>query len=343
MKTQRQLLKISSITPVSDHVRCYRLTEANGGKLVPFLPGQYLNLFYSIGDARTSRPYSIASSPQEAEEHGYYDLYIHGGGSFTSEWLFHNGYEGMTIEASAPEGNFCLDPAALPKKVIGISGGMSVTPLRSMARAVGDGTLKDMELTLFCGWDRHEDALFYREFKELEAQCSQFHAVFLSRDDVAEGFEHGRMTLRLLQAYTDPEESVFFLCGPESMYRSLKGEFRPLGIPAHQYHYELPGEVKAGAAGTEKVIRKKLFTLSIVDEEGKTSIPLRSDETILIALERAGIPTQARCRSGQCGYCGAKLLSGQVFVPERWKRKETDDVLHPCCSFPLNDLEIRLS
>jgi len=65
-----------------------------------------------------------------------------------------------------------------------------------------------------------------------------------------------------------------------------------------------------------------------------------------VALERAGFGTEARCRSGRCGYCDAKLNFGSVFVPEYWRDQEQNkdgDVIHVCCSFPTSDIEITLT
>ena len=343
MNKQHQLLQIAAITPVSLWVSCFRLIRADGAKPAAFFAGQYLNLFYSIDGARTCRPYSIASSPKEALESGWYEVYIHGGGSFTSAWLFRNAFVGMQIESSMPEGEFCLDPAGGLKRVIGISGGMSITPLRAMARAVADGTL-DLDLTLFCGWDSREDVLFYEEFRQLADACPRFRAVYFLKDGGAAGFEPGYVDLERIQRYADCRDAAFYLCGPGEMYQALERSLKPLHIPADRYHIELPGEVKAGFPGTGPVLQGETFHLTAHLWGETHQISMRSDETVLVALERAGINAEPRCRSGHCGYCGARKLRGRVFVPDRWSRVrpdgEPEDLIHPCCSFPLSDLEI---
>lgn len=344
MNKQKQLLKIASITQINPWVRAFRLVSAAEGEpLAPFQAGQYINLFYELEGATTCRPYSIASSPREAEE-GYYEVHIHGGGPFTASWLFAFGKVGMTIEGSVPEGDFRYLPQRDRKKVIGISGGMSVTPLRSVARAVADGTL-DIDFTLFCGWDSWEDALYYDEFMALSQSCPNFRAIFVLANEEREGCETGFVSLDLIRRYTDPAGACFFMCGPAAMYETLDRELAPLNVPSACYHKELPGEVKYGAPGTEHLPRES-YTLTVRDGQTVCSVKLRSDETVLVALERAGLRPEARCRSGHCGYCEAKLLSGQVCVPQRWKDEENtperEQGFHPCCSFPLSDLEIEL-
>ena len=67
---------------------------------------------------------------------------------------------------------------------------------------------------------------------------------------------------------------------------------------------------------------------------------------MLIALERAGLAPPAQCRSGICGYCRSRILGGSVYVlPGSDGRREADrrlGYMHPCSSYPLTDLEIRL-
>ncbi len=67
---------------------------------------------------------------------------------------------------------------------------------------------------------------------------------------------------------------------------------------------------------------------------------------MLTAVERAGIKAPSHCRSGECGYCHSRLVSGDVFVPESTdERRRADTVfgyIHPCVSYPLSDLTIEL-
>lgn len=175
MDHTKQLLRISDIAAAAPDVLRYRFTAAEG-KLAPFLPGQYICLYYEIDGTTTGRPYSIASSPREAEEGGYYDLFIHVGGSFTSRWLGQHGTVGTTIRASHPLGEFCITPET-PRKIVGISGGMSVTPLRSMVRSIVDSDT-DREISLFCGWDDPAAMLFREEFTALARECDRVRVRF---------------------------------------------------------------------------------------------------------------------------------------------------------------------
>lgn len=63
------------------------------------------------------------------------------------------------------------------------------------------------------------------------------------------------------------------------------------------------------------------------------------------SLERAGLAVPAVCRAGECAACRTRLVSGRVFAPERVALRRVDvasGYIHPCMSYPLEDLRIRL-
>ena len=344
MDYSKQRLKVVEILQINRDVRCYRFAPADeGSRLEGFKAGQFINLFFEIDGSTASRPYSIASSPKEAEA-GYYDLYIHGGGEFTAKWLFEHVAVGDVFEASKPIGDFCIDSASTGP-IIGISGGMSVTPLRSMARAVADGSVQ-ARLSLFCGWDRPEEVLFYEEFLQLSRDCDRINAVFAVADVPVEGMEHGYITRDIICNNADMRDAEFFLCGPKVMYDFLERELAPLNIPPEKYHIEVPGEVKQRPASGKDGLRDKFFNLTLAIGEKVHRIKISSEETILVGMERAGIKPESRCRSGSCGYCRAILQDGTVVAdPDRETRDTTEivqGIIRTCCTFALSDLSLKI-
>ena len=69
-------------------------------------------------------------------------------------------------------------------------------------------------------------------------------------------------------------------------------------------------------------------------------------ENTIVALERAGIKNNSRCRSGACGFCRTELREGDVFVaPEGDGRRRADKqfgYIHACSTWPLSDCTIRI-
>lgn len=341
MNKELQALRVTEIRQVDPWVRCYRLEPAKAGtRLASFRPGQYLNLFYEIGGSTTSRPYSIASSPGDREK-GFYELFIHGGGPFTSQWLFRNVQVGSVLTASVPEGGFCWDPLTDSHKVIAFSGGMSVTPLRSFARAVVEGSL-DVDLTVFCGWDYGKDALFYDEFCQYETECPRFHVVFAAAKEDFPGMLSGYVNRKAVERYVSGSDTSVFLCGPQEMYRFLEKELASWNVPPQRWHEEIPGEIHSP---DDPQITDAPVRLTVLQDGASHCVPAQTTETLLTALERAGMRPQSRCRCGTCGYCLSTLLEGSVYIPSAWDTRSIQErkehKIHSCCTFPLSDVVIK--
>ena len=84
--------------------------------------------------------------------------------------------------------------------------------------------------------------------------------------------------------------------------------------------------------------------VTIFDKE--YTIPVSSSESLLTAFDRAGLHTPSRCRSGECGWCRSRLISGEGFIPEKTDgRREADKdfgYIHPCSTFPLSDVVVEV-
>ena len=68
------------------------------------------------------------------------------------------------------------------------------------------------------------------------------------------------------------------------------------------------------------------------------------NETLLASLERAGIKSPSRCKSGSCGFCHSRLIKGEYYVdPKHESRRSADfkfGYIHPCATYPCSDMEI---
>ena len=65
---------------------------------------------------------------------------------------------------------------------------------------------------------------------------------------------------------------------------------------------------------------------------------------VVKSLEAAGIAAPAHCRSGECGWCHSRLVSGDVYIPEDVDGRRAADKkfgwIHPCCSYPVSDVTL---
>ncbi|MDK4684986.1 class I ribonucleotide reductase maintenance protein YfaE [Kingella negevensis] len=79
-----------------------------------------------------------------------------------------------------------------------------------------------------------------------------------------------------------------------------------------------------------------MFTI----QTNKTTFTLQENETLLEALERTGHAVEYQCRSGYCGTCRTKILSGCVNYDELPMAFVMPDEILPCCCRVESDLQL---
>ena len=342
-----QYLKVAKIIEHGSDAKTFWLEtdEAKGTKaLAWFSAGQYLSINLEIGSMKLSRPYSLSSSPREALE-GHYSLTVKRvEGGLASTYILDNWTVGTEVTASEPLGVFTYEPLRDAKTVIGIAGGSGITPFRSLAKAIADGD-EDAKLILLYGSRTMNDAIFQDEFKALEGE--KFQLVNVLSHEEKEGCEHGFITAELIKKYAPAGDYSIFLCGPQAMYEFVDKEIETLNLRKKFIRHELFGEYFNPAKETDypaNVAPEFKITVRIAGQEQTVNAP--ADTSILRSLEAAGIAAPAHCRSGECGWCHSKLVSGEVYCPKSVDgRREADCIygyIHPCCSFPLSDLVIEV-
>ena len=79
---------------------------------------------------------------------------------------------------------------------------------------------------------------------------------------------------------------------------------------------------------------------TLIIEKESIEIKLNPKAPLLIQLERAGFNIENQCRSGFCGACKCKLLSGDVrFNQDSIAYIQSSEIL-TCCSIPLTNLKL---
>ena len=350
---KRQHLKIAEIIDRAEDCKSYVLVpdEEKGTKaLAWFGAGKYLTVFETIAGMPLTRAYSISSSPKDSLE-GKYVLTIKlVEGGLMSQFIFDTWAIGKSVEVSAPSGNFEYQELRDAKKVICLAGGSGITPFVSMANAIADGD-EDFEMTLIYGSRNADSILFKDELEELAARCDKIKVVHVLSDEAAKadkGFEKGFITAELIKKYAPENEKYsIFLCGPQQMYAFVDKELEKLGLEKKYIRHEMFGEFHnpgSQADYPEGVPEKVKIRVTIQDNTYE--IEGSSNDSVMQILEKNGISAPARCRSGECGFCHSHLISGKVYVPKALEYRRLADYkfgcIHPCCSFPLTDLEINV-
>ena len=344
-----QHLKVVKIEEEAGNAKRYYLApnaEKGTTALAWFSAGQYLSITLKIGNMTLTRPYSLASSPRDALN-GTYMLTIQKVEDGLASQFIHDTWQvGTEVTASEPLGNFTYEPLRDAATVVAVVGGSSITPFRSLALAIADGD-EDANLVLIYGSRTLADTMFQQELKELEANCDRIRIVNVFSDEQLEGYEHGFITAELIRKYAPEGAYSLFVCGPQVMRKFVDKEIETLGLRRKFIRNELFGEYFGPAKEAdypENVAPAFKVTVRIAGTEKTITAP--SDVSILRSLEANGIAAPAHCRSGECGWCHSRLVSGEVYTPKSVDgRREADYLygyIHPCCSFPLSDLVIEV-
>ena len=295
-----------------------------------FRAGQYVTLGCKVGESEVSRPYAISSAPKAALGRRV-SLTVKKCGFF-SGYLFDEAKVGDVFTLGDPSGDFCHEPVKDAEQLVGLAGGSGVTPFYSMAQAIADGTM-DCALTLFYGAKTEAELIFK---KELDALVSEkFKVVYVLSDEEKAGYEHGFIGADLIKKYVSGDFTAM-LCGPAAMYSFADKELASLGLPLRRIRKE------ANCVGVRDV-PPQTYTLTVHIGFDTYTVPADARETVLTALERAGLKVPAKCRAGGCGFCHSKLVSGSFSVAGADKRRIADKkfgYIHPCCSYPDSDMEL---
>ena len=339
---EKQSVVVSEIRQNGPDAKTIVLKTEDGSPLAPYRAGQYVSVSVPIGNTVTTRSYSLCGSPAWAKRGEYNITVKRDDAGFVSPWIQDNWQVGQRITISGPQGHLYYERIRDAKKVVALAGGSGITPFMGMAYALRDG-LEDFDLTILFG-SRTEDAIIYKkELDEVCAACDKVHVIHVLSDEEKPGYEHGFITAELIKKYGGEEYSIF-MCGPQAMYNFLDNEIAKLGLRRKFVRREMFGMIKDpwNQPDYPAEIRGKTFNLKIVQCGKEYNVPVSADEPIIVAAERAGIAVPSRCRSGECGWCRSKLVSGKVYIPEKTDGRRRADVefnyIHPCSSFAMSDI-----
>ena len=341
---------VESVRASTPTARIYRLRSTDG-HIPVFQAGQYVSFRFRIGGSELTRPYSISSAPCEARgEDGYIEVTVRRHeDAFVPAWFFDEVKPGTHLQGNMPFGNFFWEPMRDSKRILAIAGGSGITPFASMAREIAFGKMKDAQMTILYGSVHSSDIVLREELEEAErASEGRVKIIHVLSDDPDWQGECGIISRELIEKYA-PEDPTYMFCGSLPMFRLVKDIMGEMGVTRRRFRHDAlshPADARLidrWPMGNEE----KTYQITVVRGISETVIPASGGESVAVALERAAIPVDTHCRSGECGYCRTKLLCGTVFVPEAGDgRRHMDRELgwiHVCSAYPTSDLRIKVN
>ncbi len=324
-------------------------TEKGTTEMAYFRASQYVSVSLNIDGALVNKPYTIRSNPKDAlgADNTSYTLTIKlTNPSYASKHILTTWKEGDEVDISGPLGDFYYQNLRDAKHVIAIAGGSGITPFYSMAAAIADG-IEDFDMTILYGSRTADGILLKDEIEAVAARSNgRVKVVHILSHEEKAGYEHGFITAELIKKYAPDGDYSVFMCGPKAMYTFEEGEMVKLGLPKRRYRMEMSGDYLGAANNADfpTEAKGKEFKLTVDIRGEKQTVPCFGEESLLWAMERAGIKAPSHCRSGECGWCHSKLVSGDVYIPEDADGRRLADAkfgwIHPCVSFPKSDVEL---
>jgi ferredoxin-NADP reductase len=268
-------LRIATIEPLSPTIR--RFTLRGDQNLPAGAAGAHVIVDIPGPNRVWKNAYSLAGQPGDTMQ---YEIIVrrveHSRGG--SAWLHDHAAVGDELAVSAPQNLFPI--ARTAQHHLLLSAGIGVTPFLAYRRAL----TTPYTLHHCC---RPEDEA---AFTALLAPAKNVH------------IHTSRNALNLTRVLASQKlNTQLYVCGPEGFMEDVLDVALRAGWPASKIHRESFGGATGGAP----------FTVRL--ERTRRDIHVGADETLLEALEAAGLAPPCLCRGGACGECELKVLDG---VPE---------------------------
>jgi CDP-4-dehydro-6-deoxyglucose reductase/3-phenylpropionate/trans-cinnamate dioxygenase ferredoxin reductase subunit/phenol hydroxylase P5 protein len=230
----KRLTLNARVENIFDHTTDTRslFLSLTSGKHLRFVPGQFISITIPLGDEMRSRPYSIASDP---EERGPFEICFNRvAGGRGVQWLFDRRV-GDTLDFSGPFGAFTLDPEPDSEEGF-IAEGTAIAPIRPMLkRALALSSAAKIHL-IYAAPDR-DHILYAAELEQLMRTAPN-----LSYESViAPGQIYDRL-FELADArwvIGDADRTRhFYICGVGKGVIRLRDLLRGAGYERRAVHYE---------------------------------------------------------------------------------------------------------
>jgi uncharacterized protein len=342
----------------SSNTQCsFYIEPVDGVPLPPFKPGQFLTFSLQVsagaqdGERAITRCYSLSDSPDPARYRvtikrvpapaGRPDL-----PPGASSTYFHDKvHVGDVLKVRAPAGHFFIDPDPNIPAVL-IAGGIGVTPMMSMLRW-SLAEQPERTVRLYYGLRHSGEHAFKAILEQLAAAHPNLHLnVVYSRplpgDVQGRDFQYtGHVDLDLLRLTLPHGRHKFYICGPAPMMESLLPALSDWGAPGEDIHHEAfgPDFVRSKQGAPKDTVSRSAPIEVKFHRSGRTVAWDGQDTNLLDFAERHGIAVESGCRSGSCGSCETKVLSGSV----RYAGKPDYDIAAGHCLLCVGAPEAALS
>lgn len=270
----------------AEGVASLRLRSIDGAPLPEWAPGAHVDLVLPSG---VVRQYSLCGRP-EAAEYTVAVLREQDGRGGSAE-IHDTALLGRELRIAGPRNRFELEDAA---RYVFVAGGIGITPLLAMIRAVA---ARGLPWELHYGGRSADTLAFTADLAELaEHSGGRVHTYLQDRD--------GPLPLRAIVTGT-AEDAILFACGPGGMLTALEetvSATRPqLPLRFERFTAE-PAEPADDSGG-------RAFEVELAQTGG--TVTVQPGQSVLDAVRTRCPAVMSSCEEGFCGTCETKVLEGE--------------------------------
>lgn len=307
---------VSAVVVVNELVSRFEFKRADGAAFPPFSGGAHTVVTMKDEDRDRLNPYSLMSDPADLSTYAI-SVRRDDEGRGGSIFMHTRVAQGDAMTITYPVNLFSLDLRA--KKHIFFAGGIGITPFLAMI-----GQLEQSN----GNWELHYSV----RSKALGSYVDMLTAKFPTKVHVYYDDQDQKLPLAdLLDG--QPLGTHAYVCGPAGMIGWVHDTATVMGWPDPHVHSE---EFLAPEPG-------KPFELRLCKSD--KTITVGENESMLEAIERAGIDAPFLCRGGSCGQCETDVATadGTFIHRDHWLEDEdraAGKKIMPCVSRFVGTLEI---
>jgi dimethylamine monooxygenase subunit B len=273
-------VRVAEVAAVARNIKRFRLQSVDGAPLPPFSGGSHIVVSMEHAERRIRNPYSLMGSTLDRS---HYEITVlktidsRGGSTFMHDCVT----SGTELTISPPINMFPIDYRG--RQHILIAGGIGITPLIPMAEQLALGS-------------RPFELHYAMRDATCGAHAERLQAAFGARVRLYRSSAHERIPVASLLERR-PLGTHVYVCGPERMIEAVLGCAHAAGWPNENVHVERFFAPPSGAP-----FRVQLARSGITVEVGE-------HQSVLEAIEAAGIEPPNLCRGGACGQCETTVVS----------------------------------
>lgn len=270
-----------------------------------YKPGQFLTLRIPFEGGWLPRCYSLSSTPLEPEPLRVTIKRVRDGRA--SNWLCDQVRAGDSLQVLAPAGVFV--PRHLDTDLLLFGGGSGVTPVLSILRSAllaGSGRI----LLIYA--NRDESSVIFKDELKALASAHPGRLQIIHWLDSVQGIPAVEQLAEMARPYAHADA---FICGPGPFMDAAVAALHSLAMPHARIHVErfvsLPEEgalEPMAPVDTSQVAAQ----LSVRLDGEEFEVPCAEGETLLNAMQRAGMSPPNSCLVGSCATCMCTVESGTV-------------------------------